>query len=79
MNYRGHILKCSWYIPDGSFNQIDCVVYCHGNSGSRLDALECVEKLLPIGLSVFSFDFAGCGMSEGEYVSLGHFEKDDIA
>lgn len=24
------------------------------------------------------FDFAGCGKSEGEYVSLGYHEKDDL-
>jgi pimeloyl-ACP methyl ester carboxylesterase len=24
------------------------------------------------------FDFAGCGLSSGEYVSLGHYEKDDL-
>jgi len=41
--------------------------------------MEAIEKLLPMGLSVFSFDFAGCGMSEGESISLGYFEKDDIA
>jgi hypothetical protein len=25
-----------------------------------------------------SFDFAGSGRSEGDYVSLGAFEKDDL-
>lgn len=79
MNSRGQILKCSWYIPDRDFDSIDCIVYCHGNSGSRLDAMESVEKLLPVGMSVFAFDFAGCGMSEGDYISLGFYEKDDIA
>lgn len=23
-------------------------------------------------------DFAGCGLSEGEYISLGYYEKDDV-
>ena len=41
--------------------------------------MESVEKLLPAGLSVFAFDFSGCGMSEGAHVSLGWYEKDDIA
>ncbi len=26
-----------------------------------------------------SFDFAGSGLSDGEYVSLGYYEKDDLA
>lgn len=30
-------------------------------------------------MSVFCFDFAGSGISEGEYVSLGYYEKDDVA
>jgi alpha/beta superfamily hydrolase len=30
-------------------------------------------------MSLFCFDFGGCGMSEGEFVSLGHFEKEDIS
>ena len=28
---------------------------------------------------VFCFDFAGSGRSEGEYVSLGYHERDDLA
>ena len=25
------------------------------------------------------FDFSGCGLSEGDYISLGYFEKDDTS
>lgn len=50
----------------------------HGNASSRLEALEAVSYLLPINVSLFCFDFAGCGMSEGEYISLGWFERDDL-
>ena len=28
---------------------------------------------------MFTFDFAGCGLSEGEYISLGYYEKDDLS
>jgi len=24
------------------------------------------------------FDFPGCGLSEGEYISLGYHERDDV-
>lgn len=24
------------------------------------------------------FDFSGCGLSEGEYISLGWYERDDV-
>lgn len=33
---------------------------------------------LACGMTVFAFDFSGCGQSDGQYISLGHFEKDDL-
>lgn len=30
-----------------------------------------------MGLQFFCFDFAGCGESSGQFVSLGHFESED--
>jgi len=35
--------------------------------------------MLGAGMSVFAFDFAGSGLSEGKYVSLGVFEQRDIS
>ena len=55
-----------------------CVIYLHGNSSSRLEAFEAVDSLLSTSITVFCFDFAGCGLSEGEYVSLGWYERDDL-
>ncbi len=34
--------------------------------------------LLPAGITVFALDFSGSGKSEGEYISLGWFERDDV-
>ena len=31
-----------------------------------------------MGISVFAFDFAGSGMSEGKYISLGYYESMDV-
>lgn len=83
-NMRGMKLMCSWYVPrefdtaPESVRPLPCVIYCHGNSGSRYDAMEAVF-LLSMGFSLFTFDFCGCGMSEGKYVSLGVFEQQDLA
>jgi hypothetical protein len=55
-----------------------CVIYLHGNSSSRLEALNCLPVLLPLGISLFCFDFAGCGMSSGDFISLGIREKGDV-
>ncbi len=38
-----------------------------------------MEFLLPYGISLCSFDFSGCGQSEGDYISLGWFEKEDVS
>ena len=51
----------------------------HDNSSCRLEALTAVPYLLSDGISLFCFDFAGCGNSEGEYISLGWFERDDLS
>ena len=92
-NGRGHVLRCSHfqpaeYLENDETDDIQklrpksdpfpCVIYCHGNAGSRVDALPLLPVFLPHGISVCSFDFAGAGQSEGQYLSLGHFEKEDL-
>ena len=54
------------------------IVYLHGNCGSRIDSFDVAEVALAKKISVFTFDFGGSGMSEGEYVSLGVRESMDI-
>jgi len=51
----------------------------HGNCSSRLEALINLPSLLLQNIQLIAFDFSGCGMSEGDWVSLGHYEKDDLA
>ena len=36
------------------------------------------ELILPRGVNLLVFDYIGCGLSEGEYISLGWNEKDDL-
>jgi len=77
-NPRGLKLQCSQYYPLKHRKKLPVVIYSHGNSGSRLDALSILEVLLPMSICVVSFDFSGSGLSEGEYVSLGFYEQHDI-
>ncbi|XXG64693.1 hypothetical protein AAC387_Pa05g2577 [Persea americana] len=79
-NGRGHILKCSHYVPSPfpENTPLPCVIYCHGNSGCRVDANEAVAILVPSNITVFTLDFSGSGISGGEFVSLGWHEKDDL-
>lgn len=51
----------------------------HGNSSCRMESLETIKYLLPQNISMFCFDFAGCGNSDGEYISLGWWEREDVA
>eukprot|EP00164_Ancoracysta_twista_P005944 GFYU01008184.1.p1 GENE.GFYU01008184.1~~GFYU01008184.1.p1 ORF type:complete len:364 (+),score=31.18 GFYU01008184.1:80-1171(+) len=84
-NNRDQKLQCSWWQLDETKRSEKekntprpVVVYCHGNSGSRCDALTACSVLLRHGITVFGFDFSGSGYSDGEYVGLGYYEVDDL-
>jgi len=82
-NPRGMKIKCSHFTPnfgaDSEKEPRPVVIYLHANASCRLEALPLVPLFLPLGISLFTFDFAGCGESDGEYISLGFFERDDLA
>jgi alpha/beta superfamily hydrolase len=40
--------------------------------------MEYVFELLKNNISLCTFDFSGCGNSEGEYISLGFHEWKDL-
>ncbi|KFG99519.1 putative protein c14orf29 [Toxoplasma gondii VAND] len=80
-NRRNQRLRCSHYEPTEPFRpqeKLPCVVYLHGNCSSRVEALGTLPVLLPQDITVFAFDFAGSGKSDGEYVSLGWWEREDL-
>lgn len=58
--------------------QRPCVIYLHCNSGSRIEALSYAEYILNYGMHYFSFDFCGSGVSDGEFITLGVKEADDL-
>jgi hypothetical protein len=71
-NPRNLKVCCSHWEPKERANPVlPCVIYMHGNSSSRLECLPQLSMLLSLGITVLTFDFAGSGASEGEYVSLG--------
>ena len=55
---------------------VPCIMYLHAHGGSSIDSLAMRHYFLP-KMAVCAFDFAGCGLSEGEYISLGPKEKRD--
>eukprot|EP00930_Biecheleria_cincta_P024205 TRINITY_DN17352_c0_g1_i1.p1 TRINITY_DN17352_c0_g1~~TRINITY_DN17352_c0_g1_i1.p1 ORF type:complete len:562 (-),score=88.74 TRINITY_DN17352_c0_g1_i1:115-1800(-) len=78
-NSRGLSLSCTLFEPEQSSSEKACVVYCHGNASCRLDGFERIHALLPLNIALCCFDFAGSGMSEGDHVSLGYYERDDLS
>ena len=80
-NPRGLKFVCSMWEPLPAFRQnpiLPCIIYMHGNSSARLESLAQLSLALSLGVVFLAFDFAGSGLSDGDYVSLGWFEKDDL-
>ena len=80
-NKRNHKLMCSFWEPfdeEREFPRLPCVIYLHGNSSSRCEVIPEIKYLLTKNITVFAFDFSGCGRSEGDYISLGWHEQDDV-
>ena len=80
-NPRKQLLMCSYWEPydeEREFTRLPCVIYLHGNSSSRCEVVPNLKYLLPLNITVLSFDFAACGRSEGEYISLGWYEILDV-
>lgn len=50
----------------------------HGNSGCRVDAYDAVRVLLPLNITVFTLDLSGSGLSEGQFITLGVRESEDL-
>ncbi|CAD8060381.1 unnamed protein product [Paramecium primaurelia] len=72
-------LQCSLYSPVYLKDKSrPCIIYLHGNSSSRLESSCYANMLAQEGMSLVNFDFGGCGISDGQYVSLGWYEKEDF-
>eukprot|EP00009_Paramoeba_aestuarina_P008916 CAMPEP_0201507776 /NCGR_PEP_ID=MMETSP0161_2-20130828/1344_1 /ASSEMBLY_ACC=CAM_ASM_000251 /TAXON_ID=180227 /ORGANISM="Neoparamoeba aestuarina, Strain SoJaBio B1-5/56/2" /LENGTH=506 /DNA_ID=CAMNT_0047902241 /DNA_START=47 /DNA_END=1564 /DNA_ORIENTATION=- len=78
-NKRDMTLQCSIFEPTPRpAEKLPCVMYLHGNASSRLEALSVAPLILTSGTTLLSVDLAGSGLSDGEYISLGYYEKDDV-
>ena len=78
---QGYLLKCSFIEPmkeNRPSIEMPVVLYLHGNSSSRIEGLQICGELLKRNINLFIVDFAGCGLSEGEYISLGYHESHDV-
>lgn len=69
-------IECSLYKPDTPHHGI--LIYCHSYGGNKIEGKRLLPSLLE-HFSVLVFDFAGCGNSDGKYVTLGINESKDLA
>ena len=81
LSKRNFLIECSFYRIDPSKRTPyvrPCVIYLHGNSSSKIEGKKMAYYLFSKGIDLFVFDFPGSGKSEGEYISLGYHEKEDV-
>ena len=81
IDFRGKILKVSFIEPELKDRPCDimpCVIYVHANASSRLEGINMKRYLLKNYINICAFDFEGSGYSEGEYISLGYHEKNQL-
>ena len=55
-----------------------CMIYLHGNSSSQVEGQFLIPNVCKYGVALYVFDFAGCGKSDGEYITLGVNETNDL-
>ncbi|SBT87363.1 inner membrane complex protein 1i, putative [Plasmodium malariae] len=77
-NRRGEKLKCSFFTPFNYNENTPCVIYTHSSSSCQLEVLDILHILLICECSVFSYDCAGCGLSDGYYSTKGWNEPQDL-
>jgi pimeloyl-ACP methyl ester carboxylesterase len=67
------------YMPASSFAPGNpCIIYLHGNASSQLEGIFVAKLVYGIGISVLTIDCNGSGISDGEYISLGYHEREDV-
>ncbi|OQS00854.1 serine protease family S09X [Achlya hypogyna] len=72
-------MQCSQWAPvERSGEALPCVIYLHGNSSCRVEALSILRCVLASGATLVTLDCIGCGQSDGDYISLGYYERDDV-
>ena len=79
---RNARLQCSHWQPareERLRESLPCVVFVHANSAARLQALHYLSFVLSLGCTLFVFDCAGSGLTDGQYVTLGLRERHDLA
>lgn len=73
---RDGVKLVGWWIP--ADKSIGTIVMCHGQNGSMDGDTRQMPPLQEAGFNVLMFDFRAHGRSEGESVTMGMYEKEDL-
>jgi dipeptidyl aminopeptidase/acylaminoacyl peptidase len=77
---RDSLMLCGWWLEAGDDNPV--IVVVHGSEGNRAHPAErmlgIAKDLVSHGYNVLMFDMRGHGESEGEHISAGYYEKNDL-
>jgi dipeptidyl aminopeptidase/acylaminoacyl peptidase len=65
-----------WFIPAPEAK--GTIVFCHGHAGSMDPDVQYAPAFHERGYNVLMFDFRGHGRSEGQHVSMGYYERQDL-
>jgi uncharacterized protein len=71
------LLLGGWWLPSPEAKRT--VIALHGHRGARHHCVGIAAALWWTGANVLLFDHRGRGSSEGESISLGHFETVDVS
>ncbi|WP_180946922.1 alpha/beta hydrolase [Peptostreptococcus faecalis] len=76
---KGNKIK-GWYIPaeNARFNFVFAHGYTENKECKEFEMYDLVKKINSMGGNFLSFDFSGEGESEGNIVTCGYREKDDL-
>ena len=56
----------------------NCLIYLHSLGTNQFEGLNLISFMCSPDLSVFTFDFPGCGISEGDYIPLDGSGINDV-
>lgn len=65
-----------WYAPSGADS--GTVILLHGYQGNRTHMIPRARMLREAGYGVLLYDARGCGASDGDLVSMGYYETEDL-
>ena len=66
-----------WFIP--APNAVATLLWFHGNAGNLSHRLDNIQRLAPLNLDIFIFDYRGYGRSEGEPDEQGIYKDSKAA